>query len=102
MLGVSICVRFIANSAIVSKHTSRAGATFAFCHRWITGGRSTVSFLCFLFILVFYVWDTIGSLARSVQVNDVFTEVMVTGSPYDRLQLGAYMYKEPWHNMYIV
>jgi hypothetical protein len=100
---VCVSTRLLARNVLSKKYTPRVKELCMFCDKWITGGRSLLSFPWFAFFVSFHVWDTVGSFVRAVQVDKAVAEVMEKGTHWDRLHLGSYLYKDPWYeSMYIL
>jgi len=97
--------RFMAHNTFVGEHMSRpAREFFKFCDKWITGGRSNVSFPFFFgFALCLTVWVDLAGLATNARWQVRWSSALEQGTHWDRLHAGAYMYKDPWYDsMYIL
>lgn len=105
MIVISKGIRIIAQNAFLAKHMpQRMVAWFKLCDKWITGGRSLVSFPCFFVTtVIFTVWVDLGGLYRNALGQVVQSSALAQSTQWGRLIVGAFRYKDPWYDsMYIL
>lgn len=96
-------IHLVAHNEKIRKHAPILSIPFVFCDKWITGGRSIVSFPCFIALLVFHIWRWAYHVSAFFYMYRNIHEDLKNDNHWEQLHWGAYMYKDPWYDsMYIL